>query len=140
MLYFDQILQKNPHHLKSLVKKGNVLGKLGKYERAITFYDDALQIESNNVLALLNKGLALHYIGKFDDAIACYDKVLQIKPNNATALYNKASSLILQNKVEEGLHILKQAIKVDYSFKIKAKYDIDFQGIKTRNEFKRIVL
>ena len=100
----------------------------------------ALTVEPDNVLALLNKGLASHYLAQYDEAISCYDKVLQIKPNNVTALYNKASSLIKQKKINDGLQFLDKVIRLDYSYKAKAMFDIDFQELKTNTLFKKIIL
>ena len=96
--------------------------------------------EQNNLLALLNKGLAHHYLGQYDIALECYDLVLKVKPQNTTALYNKASSLIKSNKINEGLEILSQVIKLDFSFKAKAKFDVDFEPIRMLNEFKKITV
>ena len=138
--YFEQVLEKEPDHLNAVLKKGNILGKIGKYEQAILSYNKALELDSNNVLALVNKGLAYHYLEQYDEAISCYDKVLELKPNEALVLYNKASSLVKKGELQKGLSALELAIKFDYTYKVKAKYDIDFQDIKTRNEFKRIVL
>jgi hypothetical protein len=55
-------------------------------------------------------------------------------------LYNKASSLVRQGNIESGLEILKHTIKVDHSFKYKAKFDVDFEHIKTNNDFKKLIL
>ena len=137
--YFSKVLNIEPTNKKALVKKGNILGKLGKYQEAISFYDLTLDQDHSDVLALINKGLALHFLEKYDEAINCYDEVLQIKPNNVIALYNKSSSLIRKNKVKQGLKILQKAVKIDFSYKAKAKYDIDFHEIRHLNEFKKIV-
>ena len=88
---------------------------------------------------LLNKGLAHHYIGQYNIAIKCSDNVLRVKPKNTTALYNKASSFVKSGKIKEGLKILFEVIKLDFSFKEKAKLDIDFEDIKKINELKVII-
>ncbi len=137
---FNKVLELIPDHIDVLIKKGNILGKLGKYVDAISIYDKIIEIEPRNVLALINRGLALHYLAQYDEAITCFDKVLKLKPNNTTALYNKASSLVKQGRVENSLEILKHTIKIDHSFKYKAKFDVDFEHIKTNNDFKKLVL
>ena len=63
-----------------------------------------------------------------------------IKPKNVTALYNKASSLVKLNKIKEGIEVLSNVTEIDFSFKAKAKFDIDFAGVQKNNEFKKIVL
>ena len=133
-----KFLHKNPSILRHL-KKGHILGKLARYKQAIVHYDDILSQEEN-LLALLNKGLAHHYIGQYNIAIDCFDKVLKVKPKNTTALYNKASSLIRSGKIQNGLTILSDVVKLDFSFKAKAKFDIDFEEIRKLNEFKEIIL
>lgn len=137
--FFDKTLELQPTHISALIKKGNILGKFGKYANAISCYDMALNIESQNILALINKGLALHYLQRYDEAIVCYDAVLQKKPDNTIALYNKASSLVRQNKIKDGLEILEKVIKLDFSFKYKARFDIDFEHIQKDNDFRRLI-
>ncbi len=138
MIFYDKILAQNPQHIEALLKKGHILGKIARYEQAIIQYNKILSQE-NNLLALLNKGLAHHYIEEYDTAIECYDRVLREKSKNTTALYNKASSLIKSNRIEEGLRVLEEVIKIDFSYTVKAKCDIDFQEIRKSNEFKKII-
>ena len=138
LMFYDKVIEREPGHIAALLKKGNILGKLGRYDHAIIYYDKVL-IQEENLLALLNKGLAHHYIGQYNIAIECFNKVLEVKPKNTTALYNKASSLIKSGKIQEGIKILSDVVKLDSSFKNKAKFDIDFQGIRKLNEFKEII-
>lgn len=137
---FERVLENKPQHVNALIKKGNILGKFAKYQEAIKAYDKALELEPENILALINKGLALHYLERYDSAITCYDAILKIKPNNTIALYNKASSLVRHDKIAEGLKILKKTIELDYSYKYKARADVDFAHLNKNNEFKRLVL
>jgi tetratricopeptide (TPR) repeat protein len=138
-VFLDKTLELQPAHINALIKKGNILGKFGKYSDAINCYDKVLNIEPQNALALINKGLALHYLQKYDEAIICYDAVLQQKPDNAVTLYSKASSLIRQNKISDGLRMLEKVIKLDFSYKYKARFDIDFERVQKDNDFRRLV-
>jgi len=139
MVFYDKILAQDPNHIVALLKKGHILGQLARYEQAIIQYDNVL-FQEKNLLALLNKGLAHHYLGQCDIAIDCYDQVLKVKPNNPTTLYNKASSFIKSGKIQEGINILSEVIKLDFSFKEKAKFDIEFEEIRKLNEFKEIIV
>ncbi|AFS81459.1 hypothetical protein NKOR_07990 [Candidatus Nitrosopumilus koreensis AR1] len=139
LIIYDKVLAQDPNHIQALLKKGHILGQLARYEQAIIQYDNVL-LQEKNLLALLNKGLAHHYLGQCDIAIDCYDKVLKEKPNNPTTLYNKASSFIKSGKIQEGIKLLSDVIKLDFSFKEKAKFDIEFEGIRKLNEFKAITV
>jgi tetratricopeptide (TPR) repeat protein len=140
MISFEKILETHPNHIDALIKKGNMLGKIGKYQQAIECYDTVLLQNKVNILALVNKGLAHHYIEQYEAAIHCYDMVLGINPKSTTSLYNKASSLVKVGRIGEGLQILGDVAKMDFSFKVKAKFDIDFADIHKNNEFKKIIL
>ena len=140
LVFYEKVLAQVPYQMEALLKKGHILGKLARFDQAILCYDAVLSQEKGNLLALLNKGLAHHYIGQYEIALKCYDEVLNEKPQNTTALYNKASSLIKSDKTKEGLKILSQVIKLDFSFKAKAKFDIDFEEIQHLNEFKKLTL
>ena len=140
LVFYEKVLAQVPYQMEALLKKGHILGKLARFDQAILCYDVVLSQEKGNLLALLNKGLAHHYIGQYEIALKCYDEVLNEKPQNTTALYNKASSLIKSDKTKEGLKILSQVIKLDFSFKAKAKFDIDFEEIRHLNEFKKLTI
>jgi tetratricopeptide (TPR) repeat protein len=139
VVFFDGVLESEPRHVMALIKKGNVFGKFGRYADAISLYDMALQADRQNPLALVNKGLALHYLQKYAEAISCYDEALLQKPGSPTILYNKASSLIRQGNTDEGLDVLERVIKMDFSYKYKARSDIDFDAMQNRPDFGRLV-
>ena len=140
LVFFEKVLQQKPHHIDALLKKGHILGKLASFDQAVICYDMVITQEPGNLLALLNKGLAHHYLAQYDVSLECYNLVLEAKPQNTTALYNKASSLIKSGNIKDGLENLSQVIKLDISFKAKAKFDVDFEEIKMLNEFKKITL
>jgi len=140
LVFYQKVLDHEPRQIEALLKKGHILGKLARFEHAIICYDYVLSQEQGNLLALLNKGLAHHYLEQYNMAIICYDAVLKVKSENTTALYNKASSLIKLGKITSGLKILSKVIKLDFSFKAKAKFDVDFDEIQNLNEFKKLIL
>ena len=136
---YEIILKDEPQNIEALIKKGNILGIIGRYVQAIDCYDKVLSQEESNLIALINKGLAHHYLKEYEISVSYNDKVLNIRHQNTTALYNKASSLVKSNKIEEGLSLLAETIKLDSSFKPKAKFDIDFEEIRKTNRFKELM-
>lgn len=137
--YFNKVLETDPDHLDTLLNKGHALGKLGKFNDAIVCYDKVLKIEHTNVLALINAGLCYHYLGGYEKAISCYDKILETYPQHANTLYHKACSKALQNKFDESVDLLEQAIKLDLTFRIKARGDLDFDKIRNNENFMKLV-
>jgi len=139
ILYFNKVLEINPDHLDALLNKGHAFGKIGRYYDAIICYDRVLKIESNNILGLINTGLCYHYLRDYEKAISFYDKTLQTYPQHANALYHKACSKVLQNKFDESIDTLEQAIKQDLTFRIKATGDLDFDKMRDNERFIKLV-
>ena len=139
ILYFNKVLDINPNHLDSLLNKGHALGKIGRYNDAMTCYDLVLKIDHNNVLGLINTGLCYHYLKDYEKAISYYDKILERHTQHANTLYHKACSKALQAKFDESTDLLEQAIKLDLTFRIKARGDIDFDKMKSHDRFMKLV-
>ena len=57
MISFEKILEIQPNRIDALIKKGNILGKIGKYPQAIECYDVVLLQDKENILALVNNCL-----------------------------------------------------------------------------------
>ena len=139
ILYFNRVLETNPNHLEALLNKGHALGKIGRYHDAINCYDRVLKIDHNNVLGLINSGLCYHYLREFETAIIQYEKILKTYPQYANALYHKACSKALQNKFDESIDLLEQAIKLDLAFRVKARGDLDFDKLRSDERFIKLV-
>ena len=138
MFYFDKVLEVEPEHVNALAHKGNGLGKLGKYDQAISCYDMVLRIKPDYATCILNKGLALHYLGRFDQAISCYDKILEKTPENPSVLYHKACTKSLQNDTGQALALLEKAILLDSEYAVKASQDKDFDTLRDNTKFKAL--
>lgn len=139
ILYFNKVLEINPDHLDALLNKGHALGKIGKYNNALVCYDRILKIDHNNVLGLINTGLCYHYLKDYEKAISYYDKILETHPQHANTLYHKACSKALQNKFDESIDLLEQAIKLDLTFRVKARGDFDFDKMRGNDRFMKLV-
>ena len=139
IVYFNKVLGINPNHLGALLNKGHALGKIGKYHDATNCYDKVLKIDHNNVLGLINTGLCYHYLRDYEKAISYYDKILGIYPQHANTLYHKACSKALQNKFDESIDLLEKAIKLDLTFRIKARGDLDFDKMREIERFMKFV-
>ena len=108
---------------KALVRKGFVLGTLGKSEEAIAVYDDAMSRFADAqepafrelvAKALFNKGFALGTLGRSEEAIAVYGDAVSrfadarepaIRELVAKALFNKGCVLGTLNRSEEAIAV-----------------------------------
>lgn len=136
--FFDKVLDVEPDHANALAHKGNALGKLGKYDQAISCYDTVLKIKPDYTTCIINKGLALHYLGRYDQALSCYDRILEKTPDNPSVLYHKACTKSLQNDTEQALALLEKAIILDSEYAVKASQDKDFDILLNDSRFKAL--
>ena len=42
LVFYQKVLDMEPHQIEALLKKGHILGKLARFEQAIVCYDDVL--------------------------------------------------------------------------------------------------
>jgi len=74
---FERVLQINPRHAETLVKKGIALEKLRKLQEAIDCFDAAISADSSMTIAYLHKGGVFHRMERYNEALECYEKALR---------------------------------------------------------------
>ena len=136
---FDAALAIDPKDVNALSNKGMTLNDVGRYEEAIRCLDEALAIDPTDTAALGNKGNAFSKLGRYEEAIGCFDEVLAINPKDANAVYNKSCTYTLMENTSKAFEFLKKAITMDSEYKETAKGDKDFQNIRGKPEFKKLV-
>ena len=80
-------------------------------------------------------GVVLQEIGREKEALASYDKALRISPTFANALYNKARLKAAQNKFNDALSLLEDAVASDTNCKQRAKHAREFRTIRDNEKF-----
>lgn len=106
--------------------KGLTLSALERYEEAIECHNQALEWYEKSVkegkalrdiddLAPLweDKGWALINFDRYDEAMICFDKAIECIPDDGWLFYNKVCCYALQNKIDQSLENLEQAINLE---------------------------
>ena len=93
--------------------KGTILGKLGRYEAAVSCFDKALKIDPRNANVWYNKGTSLHNLDRYEAAISCYEITLEIDPRHALAWYNKGVIFHNLGQYEAAIDCYDKALEVD---------------------------
>ncbi|MCP4668729.1 MAG: tetratricopeptide repeat protein, partial [Deltaproteobacteria bacterium] len=120
-------------------KLGNMYKAKGKLEEAIGEYQKALFIQPGFIPAL--NDLALAYISKreYDEALPLCMKMIELRPDNYVAYYNIACMYARQDKVEESVHWLKQAVERGFKDWEFLKKDKDLENIRNTSYFKGLI-
>lgn len=109
---FDQALQLDPNHRKSLLNSSRVLLDQGKAKAALERIQAALSLEplSNEGLRLL--GRARYDLGNTDEAIQAYRRALTIDERDVWSMNNLGMILIQQDRSCEALPPLARAVEI----------------------------
>ena len=98
-------------NLEALLKRGDILQRLHRYEDAVYTYNVALEIYANNIVGALNKrGNSLLNLNKHEDALESYNRALQMAPRNAFLLFNRGNVLQKLARMDEALESFEQAL------------------------------
>ena len=83
-----QILNKTPHHPKSLFLLGLISSQLNAFDDAITYFKKSIAFDPLYADTYYNLGVIYHRTNQLDDAIANYQKAIFFEPEHAGIYYN----------------------------------------------------
>jgi len=71
--------------ITSLVKKGQSLMGVGKFDEALGFFEQALLLNQDDPDLWNHKGVALRSLGRYEESMECFNKSLEIDPRDKHA-------------------------------------------------------
>jgi tetratricopeptide (TPR) repeat protein len=108
---YDRILAESPANAEVLLKRGDILQRLHRYDHAVYNYNLALEIYVNKVVDVLNRrGNSLLNLNRPEDALESYNRALELSPSNASLLFNRANVLQQLARMDEALESYDQAL------------------------------
>ena len=110
---FEEALQLDPKHVKSLVNLSRVLLETGQPDEALTKITAALEIDSGSSDGYRVLGRVQTALGHTDEALDAYRKAIAIDPKDAWSMNNMGLILIHQGRYEEALKPLARATQLD---------------------------
>lgn len=109
----DDFLHRNVEKgkIEAIIKKGQIMARLGRWEEAEHQCNLALAIKSTNPNANLLKGKALLQKGHFTDAIIHLRQVVDIKPSEPEGYLFLAKAVALSGDILLSIDELKRGLK-----------------------------
>ena len=109
----DDFLQRNVKEgkVEALLKKGQILARLDRWEEAMQQCDLALAVEATNPYAHLLKGKVLFQEGNYDGAIIHLRQVVDIKPSEPEGHLFLAKALSVSGDIRLAIEELKRGLK-----------------------------
>ncbi|MBN3789243.1 tetratricopeptide repeat protein [Burkholderia sp. Ac-20353] len=108
---FEAALQLDPHHVQTLVRRGNALIGMRRYAAALADYDRALDVSPLLLDALCNRGAALRALGRLQDALDTYERALTVDPRSFESMYNLGNVLRDLQRHAEALFNYERALE-----------------------------
>ena len=113
--YLNKTYELDNTFYQALLKSGEVLLQLKKYDESIDIFDKILKLENEkyNELALLRKGDALFMKQKFKEALELYEKVILINDKNEEAFVNIGICKRKLFEINEAINYYDKALKIN---------------------------
>ena len=100
-----------PPNTDLLLKRGDLLQRLQRFDEAVYTYNIALEIQVNSMVEVINRrGNALLSLNRPEDALESYNRALELSPRNGFLLYNRANVLHKMSRMDEALESYGQAL------------------------------
>lgn len=100
----------------SLLKQGNTLMALQRYDEAIASLDQALKLKPDYADAWLEKGHALAQLQRYPQALDAYDEALKLNFDHAEAWYRRAIILNKMNRYQDAIAALNKTLDLQPEF------------------------
>jgi tetratricopeptide (TPR) repeat protein len=110
----DRILAERKTNVEVLLKRGDILQRLNRFDDAVYTYNLVLEIYVNNMVDVLNsRGNSMLSLDKPEAALESYSRALELSPRNASLLYNRANVFQQLGRMEEAIEGYSQAVELN---------------------------
>ncbi len=123
-------LENESNKLGLFVKLGDIYQSGGDLGKAAENYERVVSIEPLNIHALNRLSRIYSDWGEYEKALDAMEKVIKVQPDIADTYYNIACIYAKQNKVDESISWLKQAIEKGFNNWDLLKKDPDIASIR----------
>jgi len=137
--YYNMAIQYDPRNSVGYYNLGTVYANLQHSDSAVVMYKRALALDPNYFVANLNLGVAYHELKQYDSAIAYITKAILNNPKDNLPYYYLAQSFAKNNKPEDALRYLEQALQRGYNLYEYIVVDPDFNSLRKYPAYKTMM-
>lgn len=92
IMFFDQVIDREPDHLNAHLQRGFCQGLTGAYDKAVQDFTAVIDQKGDHTWAYTSRGSAYNKLGKHELAIADFNKVIMLDPKNEEAYNNRGEA------------------------------------------------
>src|SRR6187401_1651211 len=137
--WYNKAIQYDPKNAVGYYNLGTVYANLQHPDSAVVMYKKALALEPTYFNANLYLGVAYHDLKKYDSAITFTTKAILSNPKENLSYYYLAQSFAKNNKPEDALRYLEQALQRGYNLYEFIVVDPDFNSIRKYPAYKAMM-
>src|SRR5688572_15661651 len=137
--WYNKAIQYDPKNAMGYYNLGTVYANLQHSDSAVVMYKKALALEPKYFNANLYLGVAYHDLKQYDSAIAYTTKAILISPKENLPYYYLAESFAKNNKPEDALRYLEQALQRGYNLYEYIIVNPDFDSIRKYPSYKAMM-
>ncbi|HAA56907.1 MAG TPA: hypothetical protein DCE42_19225 [Myxococcales bacterium] len=141
--YNNRAIEWNADELLAYNNRGDALRGMGRFEEAIDDFrfclEQANEVDINRHLYACNLAQCYYQIGLFEEAVEAFLHSIQVHPLYATAHYDLACCYARLGEFPKALSALRRAVDLDATYRVAARKDDDFDGLRVLPAFSLLV-
>jgi serine/threonine protein kinase/Flp pilus assembly protein TadD len=144
--HFAEASKLNPEDYQAPCVGAGVLRGLGRlaeadasYRRGLEAASRQLELHPDDARALYLGAQAWSQLGQPERAIEWAKRALQMEPDEPWVLYNVACVYALQNKIDDAMNCLEQAVAHGYHHKAWMEHDADLNPLRSHPRFQALL-
>ena len=134
----QKMIDAEPNNPSLITRLGNIYRQQGEYDEAIGQYQKALSIQPKFIQAMYGLVLVYSERREYVNASKVLQNIRQFQPDNPEVYYNIACIYAKQNKVDESIFWLKQAIEKGFNNWSLLEKDSDLDIIRNTKYYKEL--
>lgn len=128
--FLKGVLSKDPDHLNSLLRLGDIALSEEDFHKAGEYYQKAKNLNPQNLETLFSLVRLSEKAGRLSDALNYIEDILEIDDKNLSALYKKREVLEKLEKWDEVVSVQKQILKNEHTEKERNRERLNLVGYK----------
>ena len=135
----DAALALAPREPNALAIKSAILWEQNRLNEAEPFMAQLAEMNPRNTGLWINLAYIRRRTQSVEAAAATLQQAFAANPSDALANFNMACYRAVQNRPDEALELLRNALQLDPKLRALAKAEQDFESIRERPEFRELL-
>jgi tetratricopeptide (TPR) repeat protein len=135
----DAALALQPHNPRAIAMKSAILWHENRLQEAEPFIAELAEMNPRDSGIWINLAYIRRRVHSLDAAVETLHHAFDANPRDALAHFNMACYRAVQNRTEEALTLLQNALSLDPKLRDLAKAEPDFQPLRELPVFQKLI-